>query len=361
MQISHLSIERVRNLSTVVISDLQPFNVFYGENGSGKTSILESLHILATGRSFRTHLPKVYIQHQAKDAVIFAQSTQDKMGVQKYATGEQLIRVNGDNVATQGQLAKLLPVHHLDPQSADVLDYGAKPRRQLLDWLMFHVEHQFYPAWQQYGRALKQRNRLLKSSTVTLAQLEPWNHVLVEYGELIHQQRVHVVDEWQRYFYAELQQLLPDIQVQLGYYAGFHTELGLAHDLIAQYERDVQRGTTEYGVHRADLRLKSALGDVDKVFSRGQKKMLMMALKLSQIAMLHSKNRQTIVLLDDLSAELDAMAQQRLLQRLAELGSQVFITVLDKSVMTPFLQQLKIDYAMFQVQQGQVLACEIQH
>lgn len=100
MQISHLSIERVRNLSTVVISDLQPFNVFYGENGSGKTSILESLHILATGRSFRTHLPKVYIQHQAKDAVIFAQSTQDKMGVQKYATGEQLIRVNGDNVAT---------------------------------------------------------------------------------------------------------------------------------------------------------------------------------------------------------------------------------------------------------------------
>lgn len=139
MQITRLNIERVRNLKAVALNELQPFNIFYGSNGSGKTSILESIHLLATGRSFRTHIPKHYIQYEADDAIVFAQSASERIGMQKLASGEQLIKVNGDTIATQGQLAKLLPLQHIDPQSTDIIDHGAKPRRQLLDWLMFHV------------------------------------------------------------------------------------------------------------------------------------------------------------------------------------------------------------------------------
>ncbi len=139
MQITRLNIERVRNLKTVALTELQPFNIFYGANGSGKTSILESIHLLATGRSFRTHIPKHYIQHQCNDAIVFAQSATERVGMKKLISGEQLIKVNGDTIATQGQLAKLLPLQHIDPQSTDIIDHGAKPRRQLLDWLMFHV------------------------------------------------------------------------------------------------------------------------------------------------------------------------------------------------------------------------------
>ncbi|MAK31168.1 AAA family ATPase, partial [Acinetobacter sp.] len=102
MQITRLNIERVRNLKAVALSGLQPFNIFYGANGSGKTSILEAVHLLATGRSFRTHMPKHYIQQNAQDAIIFAQSLSEKIGMQKLLSGEQLIKVNGDTVATQG-------------------------------------------------------------------------------------------------------------------------------------------------------------------------------------------------------------------------------------------------------------------
>lgn len=355
MYLLQLHIERIRNLTTVVMSELQPLNVFYGQNGSGKTSILEAIHILATGRSFRTHLPKLYIQHQQKDAVIFAQSHQDKMGMQKYLSGEQVIRVNGDNIATQGQLAKLLPVQHIDPQSSDVLEHGSKPRRQMLDWLMFHVEPLFYPTWQQYGRVLKQRNSLLKQyRTMSFAQLESWNKLLVEYGEQIHLQRVAVVEEWQSYLQKELSYLLPDLKITMQYVAGFHAELGLWQDLLAHHDKDVERKTTEYGPHRADLRFKTPLGDADDVLSRGQKKMLMMALKLSQIAMLSAQNRETVVLLDDLTAELDVQAQQRLIARLIELGSQVFVTVLEPSLIQQQLDELELKYAMFHVEQGRV-------
>lgn len=87
MHITRLHVERVRNLKTVALSGLRPFNVFYGHNGSGKTSILEAVHLLATGRSFRTHIPKYYIQHNALDAIVFAQSATDKIGMQKMQSG----------------------------------------------------------------------------------------------------------------------------------------------------------------------------------------------------------------------------------------------------------------------------------
>ncbi|WP_297427327.1 DNA replication/repair protein RecF [uncultured Acinetobacter sp.] len=355
MQITHLNIQRVRNLKTVALQELQPFNVFYGVNGSGKTSILEAIHLLATGRSFRTHIPKHYIQQHAQDAIVFAQSVSDKIGMQKLISGEQIIKLNGDHIATQGQLARLLPLQMIDPLSTDIIDHGAKPRRQLLDWLMFHVEPDFYQTWQFYSRALKQRNSLLKNQrNLSLQDLEPWNEILSRYGEMLHLQRLSIVEQWQQYLAQDLAYLLPNVEIKLDYQAGFHTELGLLHDLTQHHQKDLDRRYTEYGPHRADLRLRTPIGDADVVLSRGQKKLLIIALKLSQIAMLHGCNKETVVLLDDLTAELDLTAQQRLIGRLSQLGSQVFITTLDHEAVQTHLHDLSISYQLFNVENGEV-------
>lgn len=355
MHITRLNIERVRNLQTVALNRLQPFNVFYGANASGKTSILEAIHLLATGRSFRTHIPKNYIQNNTQDAIVFAQSETEKIGMQKLLSGEQLIKVNGDNVATQGQLAKILPLQHLEPQSTDIIDYGAKPRRQMLDWLMFHVEPEFYSTWQFYARALKQRNSLLKSNRyLSLSDVEPWNKMLSDYGEILHSLRSTVVDRWKTYFLEDLKILLPDLAIQMEYQSGFHESTGLLNDLTNYHYKDLERGYTEYGPHRADISLKTPIGDADVILSRGQKKLLIMALKLSQIAMLHACNKETVVLLDDLTAELDLTAQQRLIERLSQLGSQVFITTLEFESVKTYLHDLSISYQLFNVENGQV-------
>ena len=148
--------------------------------------------------------------------------------------------------------------------------------------------------------------------------------------------------------------LLPDLQVSLEYSPGFHSETGLLNDLTNQHEKDCERRYTEYGPHRADLRLKTPMGDADVILSRGQKKLLMIALKLSQIAMLHSCNKETVVLLDDVTAELDLTAQQRLIERLSQLGSQVFITTLDHESVQKHLHDLSISYQLFSVENGTV-------
>ncbi|MFT4020906.1 MAG: DNA replication/repair protein RecF [Acinetobacter sp.] len=361
MPITRLNVERVRNIETAALPRLQPFNVFYGQNGSGKTSILEAIHILATGRSFRTHIPKNYIQHQCADAVIFAQVDQEKMGVQKFSSGEHIIKVNGDSIATQAQLAKILPLQVIDPLSTDIIDHGAKARRQLLDWLMFHVEPDFYQAWQGYARALKQRNSLLKTQRqIRLADLEPWNKMLADYGEVLHSQRLGVLQQWQHFFQQDLAHLLPDIQLSIDYHAGFHTDNGLLQHLEQFHQKDIDRRYTEYGPHRADLRFKTALGDADVVLSRGQKKLLIMALKLSQIAMLHASNKETVVLLDDITAELDLTAQRRLIERLSQLGSQVFLTTLDHVAVQQHLHDLSISYQLFNVDHGHIQAIAVE-
>ncbi|MFU8926982.1 DNA replication/repair protein RecF [Acinetobacter puyangensis] len=354
MLLHKLRIERLRNLKAVALDQLQPFNVFYGANGSGKTSILEAIHLLATGRSFRTYTPKHYIQYHQNDTVVFAQSSEYRIGLQKMNSGEQIMRVNGDTVATQGQLAKILPVQVIEPQSTDIIDQGAKPRRQMLDWLMFHVEPDFYPIWQNYSRALKQRNSLLKSYPVPREQVKIWDQVLAQEGERIHMLRDIIVDRWQVDVQQELNYLLPDVQIDLEYYAGFSTELGLAQQLDQELQKDIDRRLTQHGAHRADLRLKTAIGYADDVLSRGQKKLLIIALKLAQISMLNRSNKETVVLLDDLTAELDSQAQQRLISRLYQLGSQVFLTTLDQHAVQICLDQQHMRYQLFCVESGQV-------
>lgn len=359
MHVQRLRIERVRNLKTVVLSQLQPFNIFYGQNASGKSSVLEALHLLATGKSFRTNLVKQYVQHGQSDAIIYAEAEQYRLGLQKQVSGEQLIRLNGDTVATQSELAKLLPIQLIDPESISIIDTGSKPRRQLLDWLMFHVEPGFYPFWLKYQRALKQRNNLLRSSYTKQAGLEQslqsWESALAHYGEPIHLLREKTVDKWLPVFQSYCQQLLPDQQLTLSYVAGFESKEGLLANLIKHRQRDIEKAGTQYGPHRADLRLKTPLGGVEEVLSRGQKKLLLIALKLSQIHMLHDLGHQTVVLLDDFTAELDASAQRRLISALIQLQSQIFMTTLEYAAVVPLLNELDVtSYAVFHVAEGTV-------
>ncbi|WP_374296869.1 DNA replication/repair protein RecF [Acinetobacter sp.] len=359
MLLQKLRIERLRNIQTVAMHDLQPFNIFYGANGSGKTSVLEAIHLLATGRSFRTHIPKHYIQYHQADTMIYAQSQEYRIGLQKLSSGEQTMRVNGDSVATQGQMAKLLPVQVIEPQSTDIIDHGAKPRRQMLDWLMFHVEPDFFAVWQNYARALKQRNSLLKSYPVSREQVKTWDQLLATSGEQIHLLRELIVGQWQADVQAELKLLLPHLEIELEYLAGFSTELGLSEHLAQSLQKDIDRRTTNYGVHRADLRFKTPIGDAEEVLSRGQKKLLIVALKLAQIALLNRSNKETVVLLDDLTAELDTQAQQRLIRRLHQLGSQVFLTTLDQQAVQHFMDEIQLPYQMYCVESGQVRSVSI--
>ncbi|GAC1607215.1 MAG: hypothetical protein NVS3B3_09660 [Aquirhabdus sp.] len=233
----------------------------------------------------------------------------------------------------------------------DLLESGSKPRRQLLDWLMFHVEHEFHGLWLRYQRALKQRNALLKISS-TAAELLVWEQEMANTGAQIHLIRMRVSEEWSVLFSDIVQELLPSQTISIEYLPGFDVELGLLQTLIDSRVRDKDRGHSLHGSHRADLRFRTAHGTAEQTLSRGQKKLLILALKLSQIKMLYAKGCASVVLLDDMTAELDSSAQARLIALLNALNSQIFMTTVDLAAVQLVLQDVAFQTAFFHLQDG---------
>ncbi len=399
--IERLQISHLRNLAQVNLNSAA-CNVIIGANGSGKTSLLEAIFLLSRGKSFRHHQPKRYIQHHHSTATVHAKLNDGStLAIQKQADATTLLRLNQTTVYNQSILTEQLPTLLIDPSSMDMLEQGSASRRQLLDWLVFHMKQGFHPQWVAYQRLLKQRNSLLKKtirlSHVQLAELKSWDKGIGNHAALIHHYREQVFTEWQPYFAKSIAQLLPAYaeQLSLSYNAGYDTDVALEVQLNERLEQDLQLGYTRIGNHRADIHVHWRSSDStgpknsdekvgatskdetnDKlpilkeqaanVLSRGEKKLLITALRLSQLPLLFSTissvetdaNRRTlnatpVVLLDDITAELDDRAIEILLSTLAQLPCQVFMTSLTDDVV-PLVQELWSSPRMFHVKQGQI-------
>lgn len=335
MRISVLEISHVRNLQPQVVRLHPSLNIIYGDNGSGKTSVLEAIHLVALGRSFRSGKIRRLINDQQESCLVRVE-LMDGHGaaIRKHSNGDTELRLDGRSNVTIAEMAKMLPVQLLNPESMDLLDGASKARRAMLDWGVFHVEHHFYPAWQRYQRAMKHRNLLLKNGTIQRLSLRPWHVEMSNAGEQLHAFRSEYCQRLQTVLAACLQRFLPDLQLDLSYQAGWSTEQSLYDLLEADVERDVARGHTQAGPHRADLRLRIHGVDADEILSRGQKKLVICALKLAQVELLKQTGHPCTILIDDLAAELDSGARERLCAYLIELGCQVFVTCIEsQSVM----------------------------
>lgn len=381
--IERLQISNLRNLTQVDLHTAA-CNVMIGANGSGKTSLLEAIFLLSRGKSFRHHQPKRYIQHHQHTATVHARlSDGNTLAIQKQVDATTLLRLNQSTVYNQSILTEQLPTLLIDPSSMDMLEQGSASRRQLLDWLVFHMKQGFHPQWLAYQRLLRQRNSLLKKSKhlthVQLAELRSWDKGLGNHAALIHHYRQHVFTKWQPYFADSIAQLLPSYaeQLSLSYHAGYDTDVALEVQLGERLEQDLQLGYTRIGNHRADIHVHWRSNDTlpilkeqaANVLSRGEKKLLITALRLSQLPLLLQTDATTqastnenervitatpVVLLDDITAELDERAIEILLSTLAKLPCQVFMSSLTADIV-PMVNDLWSNPMMFHVKQGQVL------
>lgn len=398
--IERLQISHLRNLTQI---SLEPAacNVIIGANGSGKTSLLEAIFLLSRGKSFRHHQPKRYIQHHQNNTTVHAKLNDNRtLAIQKQADATTILRLNQTTVYNQSILTEQLPTLLIDPSTMDMLEQGSVSRRQLLDWLVFHMKQGFHPQWMAYQRLLKQRNSLLKITRhltqVQLAELKSWDKGLSNHAALIHHYREQVFTEWQPYFAKSIVQLLPSYaeQLSLSYNAGYDTSVALDVQLNERLEQDLQLGYTRIGNHRADIhvhwrsdesisdqttdartaasansiqtKLPTLKEQAANVLSRGEKKLLITALRLSQLPLLLNDGERSnslnddlssratpVVLLDDITAELDDRAIEILLSTLAKLPCQVFMTSLTDDIL-PLVNKLWSQPNTFHVKQGKI-------
>jgi DNA replication and repair protein RecF len=359
--LNRLKVTDVRNIRSATLLDFSQTNLIHGANGSGKTTLLECINMLGLGRSFRGLQMKPVINTEAEHCAVFGELTTTigglcPVGVAKSKKGETKIKLDGELIKSVAPLAELLPLQLISTDTHLLLSGSPKIRRQYIDWGLFHVEQDFLFHWRRLQQALKQRNSLLRRGKIGATEMDPWELQLSVASDIIHGFRLSYVGQLEVVFKDTLRALYDDYeQIELHYSCGWDTDKKYSQYLSDNREKDAQRGFTQAGAHRADLKVKVGKLPAADVLSRGQQKLLVAALRLSQGKLLQQQTgRKTIYLVDDLPAELDKRHRERFVSALCGTGSQVFITCVDANdLVTAYAKRDKP--SMFHVEHGRVI------
>ncbi len=334
----------------LVAAEFEPhphFTLVSGANASGKTSLLEAIGFLGRGRSFRGAGVRDVVRHGAAEClvtgIVETGGRDHRLGV-RHGRGGLALSVDGDHSGGLAALASALPLQVIDPDVHRLVGGAPDERRRFLDWMGFHVEQGFLESWRRFRRALKQRNALLREGQ---GGLDSWDEEFARAGEALHEARARIVATALPTLESVAGRLL-GVSVGFEYMAGWPRDQRLAAALAGHRERDRQAGTSQYGPHRADLRLRVDERVARKLVSRGQQKLLACALVLASIEVAAGAlGRPPLLLLDDPAAELDAAALGRLMDAVGALGTQVVATAL-----APEAVPVPAEHAKFHVEQG---------
>lgn len=326
-----LRAQHLRCLDSIELAADPAQNIIVGENGAGKTSVLEAIYLLGRGKSFRPGPLSALVQNGCEAFTVFGEvaehGDQHRLGISHGCDGLQ-VHCDGEGNATLASLAAALPVQIIDPEVHQLIQGGPKGRREFIDWGVFHVKHGFLEAWRRYRRALRQRNAALKQNLPKQA-VSAWDMELIEFGLEI--------DTARREFISHYLPLLSSISIDLlrteaicSYFSGWSDGESFQDALSVSQDRDYALGATQVGPHRAELIFQTDGHAARNRLSRGQQKLLSIAVVLAQsIFVSRSQGRKVTLLVDEPAAELDTAHLRRLIDILGCDELQLFISTLD--------------------------------
>ena len=357
MHLESLTANNFRNIESVTASLSKDLNVIFGDNAAGKSSFLEAITYLISGRSFRSSKQTTFSTYDSEGFTVFGSfSNADRIGV-RFSNGDRVktVKLNGKLIKSLAKVANLYPVQTLSPESYHLIDSGPNERRKFLDWLLFHVEHNYQNCWTSYNRILKQRNALLKArhSKTKQSELDSWTDPFLTAAAQIDNYRNDIASQ----LTLALAVVLGDIgfeyadDIKLSYYSGYTGDLSLK--LEDSFERDLASGTTQFGPHKADFKIKVKGNLVKDVLSRGQKKVLINSMFLAQTSLLKSKtHKDSLFIIDDFASELDESNQLSLVKALCDQENvQIIMSCLQPSMIKELIKEYN-GVKMFHVERG---------
>jgi len=359
MRLKKLVISGFRNIKTVRITPGNRFNLFYGLNGQGKTNFLEAVHLLGSSRSFRNARLADFIRHGETVSQILGEIESAGSLSQIRLTLEHAgrrVEIDGKPIQRASDLHGKLNTVVFSPDDTAMVKFGPDARRRYLDRAVYMGDIAYLHCWHNFHRILKQRNHLLKSPDKN--GLDIWTEQLAEAGAEVIQRRqrfVKLLDTMLQRHYATIAGSSENAGISYRPEGIRSTEREAIRselrELLARHERNDERyGTTTAGPHRDDLTL-SLDGRALKAFgSNGQQKSFVLALKMAEIDNLREIfGEAPLLLLDDVSSELDGTRNHNLLEFLASMDMQVFITTTER---TTALLESAAHYTVFHVEDG---------
>lgn len=348
-----------RNLKPTKINLSKDLTIISGNNAAGKSSIIEAIVFLLSGRSFRTTKQTTLITHNSEELSTFGQfSSGLRVGIGiNRVENKKTIKIDGKVIQSLSEIASIYPVQVLCPESYHLIDSGPLERRKYLDWLLFHVEHNYHKEWISFNRLLKQRNRCLKEQQQKRnnTALDVWDVQFIRYAEELTTKRSNILVRLTPLIIKTLNTLTFECveDLSFSYYSGYTGKL--KQRLRESRERDIAVGSTQFGPHKADLKIKTKGRMVKDVLSRGQKKILINGLFISQTQELKNEtSKDSLFIIDDFSSELDESNQTSLLAALrAQESVQIILSCLNPTMLKPLVKGYN-NVNMFHVEHGKI-------
>lgn len=325
----------VRDLRVLRQVDLEPcpgINIVAGANGQGKTSLLEAIYLVATSRSFRTHKLRECIAHGAEACSVRASLVEQGDAREQFVAvspSERVLKLDGVRPTGVAAYATRTPVVVFHPGEVGLTAGPASGRRTLLDRVALFLDPRSYEHLVAYQRALKTRNRLLAVEGPSASALDPYEELLARHGSRLTFARRTAATALVEALFEAMKPLAPtSLRASATWSAGgSESQDESLERLRAGRARDARRSSPAFGPHLDDLVLQLDDRPARVVASQGQHRLLTLALKIAETTCIAAATGvHPVLLLDDVSSELDAERTDALFAFLARRNNQVFVT-----------------------------------
>ena len=362
MVLTHLSILNYKNIAQVDLELSRGINCLIGQNGEGKTNLLDAIYFLSMCKSSTSGSDSLAIRHGEEFMMLQGKYEQEDGRLEDIYCGlkagqKKIFRRGKKPYKRLAEHIGMIPLVVVSPGDSDLISGGSEERRRFLDIVISQCEPTYIEALIRYNKALQQRNALLKMDDTEpdpelLSILE---EVMAREGEFIYQRRMHFIQQliptFQRYY-----SIISSDAEEVGLQYSSHCQRGPLLDVIRRdRHRDRAVGYSLHGIHRDDMEMTLAGYPIRREGSQGQNKSYLVALKLSQFDLLRRTGNQTtpILLLDDIFDKLDANRVEQIVRLVSgEDFGQIFITDTNRDHIDQILNLVPGEHKMFHVRGG---------
>lgn len=354
MYIKKIELNHFRNYNKQEIELSEGINVFYGDNGEGKTNIIESIFLCALGKSFRTSKEKELIQFGEEEAsVLIDYQKKDRDGkIKVELKDKKYVYVNQIRIRKLSELLGNMHVVIFTPEDIHILRDGPQKRRRFLDIMIGQLRPNYVSNLNLYMKVLEQRNNYLKQIKFENKQeelLDIWDEKLIEYGEKIYLYRQEFIEKMKRKINSIHDNITGQKEnLKMQYLSDCENKENYRKMLKQHRKIDIIKGFTTKGVHRDDFMVYINDELVNIYGSQGQNRTVILSLKIAELeVILDEIGEYPILLLDDFMSELDEKRRTNFLNYIR--NTQVIITCTDK------LEIPNLNYYLYKINKGNMI------
>ena len=360
MHLNKLSIVNYKNILQAELEFSPRINCFIGNNGVGKTNVLDAVYYLSFCKSHSNSIDSQNINHGQDFFMLSGFYTRSGVEEDIYCglkrKQKKIFKRSKKEYERLSDHIGLLPLVLISPSDGILIGEGSDERRKFIDGVISQYDSTYLNTLMRYNKTLMQRNSLLKNSVVDRDLIEVLNDILVETGQFIHQKRTLFIQEFLPIF-QQFYNFISMNKETVGLQYCSHLQKGNFNELLKKsIEKDKIIGFTTKGIHKDDLEMTLDGYAIKRVGSQGQNKTYLIALKLAQFDFLkRMSGMNPILLLDDIFDKLDAERVHQIIKLVSEDNfGQIFITDTNRQNLNEIIKTVDSDYRLFSVENGEV-------